>query len=126
MLHKGVMKLQSSVYSNLPHTHTILQCCKAMFTILCHTHTIIYSVKNKIGLWKKCEIRRKKLTLVKIYLFAHGRWRVFQVNECKTICSNSEKCEEYIVQCHEVVFVTIWKNVKKMLCNVLKWCCEGI
>ncbi len=30
------------------------------------------------------------------------------------------------MQCHEVVFITIWKNANKMLCNVLKWCCEGI
>ncbi len=46
-------------------------------------------------IYKKCKTKRK-LTLMKIYLFAHGRCGTPQANEHKILCNNLEKCEKML------------------------------
>lgn len=63
---------------------------------------------------------------MKIYLFAHGRWRVFQASECKTLYNNLKRCEKDVVGSHKAIFASIQKNAKQMLHNVARKCCESI
>jgi hypothetical protein len=91
-----------------------------------HTQIIICSLKNIIKISRKHETRWKNLALMKIYLFAHGTWRVIQASECKTLYKNLKKCEKNVVRCHKATFVSIQKNAKQMLHNVTKKCCESI
>jgi hypothetical protein len=62
-------------------------------------------------IYKKCKARRRKLTLMKIYLFAHGRCGTLQTSEHKILSNNLGKCD--LVQCCKVAvqryFRRSWK-----------------
>lgn len=78
--------------------------------------------RNTILFFDKHECKmRKQITSMKICLFTHWRWRVFQASECKNLYNNLKKIED-VMQWHEVASTSIQKNVKKMSNNVMKQC----